>query len=266
MIEPTPPTQGRPSKARSPLLLGCLVLALMIAVGQAPRWGSAQTQAGDDTADAGYRLVARVLPGEWTELAASVGTPEATPGARRSAPGAASAATGPLAGEALVAALRAGGYVIYFRHAATDRSDDDRFGAANFLRDCAAQRDLNDEGRSQSRAIGQAFRDLGIPVGDVLSSEYCRSRNTAELAFGEAVPTAELTSPFWDEAYGGLSADQKATALRSHLRTPPPGGTNRVLVAHGQNLSDAIGVDLGTEGEAAIFLPIADDPAPTTVG
>ncbi|HSD00278.1 MAG TPA: histidine phosphatase family protein, partial [Casimicrobiaceae bacterium] len=68
----------------------------------------------------------------------------------------------PLAGPPLRDALLAGGYVIYFRHAATDfGQNDDRMSG---YEDCAQQRNLTERGRSDARAIGAAIRRLRIPI------------------------------------------------------------------------------------------------------
>jgi phosphohistidine phosphatase SixA len=166
---------------------------------------------------------------------------------------------GRLGGMALVTALRSGGYVIYFRHARTDFSmpDTDR---AN-LADCSTQRNLSDEGRADARAIGAAIRALRIPIGAVLSSEYCRTRETAELAFGRVETTRDLTS-----RASTTSPEEEAErieALRRLLATPPAPGTNTVLVGHQFNLQDATGVTIA-EGEAAIFASVAGIVGPAT--
>jgi hypothetical protein len=83
----------------------------------------------------------------------------------------------------LIAALRQGGYVIYFRHAETDQSQTDA-SPLNF-QDCSTQRNLNEQGRAEARAIGVAFLTLGIPIDRVLTSKYCRTRETTLLAFGK---------------------------------------------------------------------------------
>ena len=61
----------------------------------------------------------------------------------------------------LVEALREGGYVVYLRHAATDRSKED--DPVLDLDDCATQRNLSEDGRDQSREIGEAFRRARDP-------------------------------------------------------------------------------------------------------
>jgi hypothetical protein len=80
--------------------------------------------------------------------------------------GAQQAAVPPPAGPDLVAALRAGGHILYFRHADTDHRQVDRLGMR--FEDCAAQRNLTDRGRDHARALGDAIRSLGIPVGPVI--------------------------------------------------------------------------------------------------
>ncbi|MHC4456635.1 MAG: histidine phosphatase family protein, partial [Planctomycetota bacterium] len=88
-----------------------------------------------------------------------------------------------LSDEALVTALRRGGYNIYFRHAATDWSQNDQVTAEGDWTSCdpARMRQLSAEGRVVAQRIGAAIRRLDIPIGHVLASEYCRTRETAQL-------------------------------------------------------------------------------------
>jgi phosphohistidine phosphatase SixA len=169
--------------------------------------------------------------------------------ARLKTPASTSAATletGMLEGKALVEALQQGGYIIFFRHASTDMSvtDTDRQNLEN----CATQRNLNDKGRTESRIIGQAFRALKIPIGEVLVSAYCRTRDTAELAFGRYKISPDLLSPF------SGNDEELVTALRRLFATLPSQNTNTVLVSHMLNLFNATSVSIA-EGEAAIYRP-----------
>jgi broad specificity phosphatase PhoE len=158
----------------------------------------------------------------------------------------------------MVQALRAGGYVIYFRHGPTDpnQADTDPTNLGN----CGTQRNLTDAGRDQARAIGAAFRFLNIPVGAVLSSEYCRALEYSRLAFGTAVPEAslDLTDPLEDQQRA-----HSTMALIGLLWTPPDPATNTVLVSHSPNIRLATFVNLPTEGEAAIFR--VDTPGSSTL-
>lgn len=167
-------------------------------------------------------------------------------------PAAGSAADADAGKAELLAALRTGGLVVYFRHADT--------GPATLEPDsmrserCETQRNLNDNGRAQAREIGAQFRRLGIPVGKVLSSRFCRCTETAQLAFGRHEPAQVLTGvrrgPEHEEARRAASA-----GLRALLATAPPAGENTVLVSHGFNLIDLEGLYLSTQGEAAVYRP-----------
>ena len=154
-------------------------------------------------------------------------------------------------GPALADALRDGGYVIYFRHAATDFSQEDT--DTRNLRNCRTQRNLTAQGRSDARAIGRAFRRLQIPVGVVLASKYCRTRQTALLAFGRVRTTIDLTS--LPSASTARERSRRVAALRRLLATAPRRGVNTVLVAHLFNIQAAANVSLD-EGEAGVFKPL----------
>ena len=150
----------------------------------------------------------------------------------------------------LVEALQNGGYVVYLRHAATDRSKED--DVVLDLDDCTTQRNLSTAGREQARQIGRAFRELGIPVDRVLSSEYCRTRETAELAFGRAKLEPALTG-FPEEGDAGY--EERITQTKSLLANLPPAGANTVLVAHVKNLDETAAISI-EEGELAVFEPL----------
>jgi phosphohistidine phosphatase SixA len=172
----------------------------------------------------------------WTAAAAAPGTPDA------------SAA---LEGRALVEALRAGGHVIYFRHADTGPA---YLEQGVDLERCETQRNLNEDGRRDAEQIGAAFRGLGIPVGEVKSSQFCRCKDTAQLAFGRYTVERRLTgvSRAPEAEQGRLQASRE---LKRLLAAMPSAGSNTVLVSHGFNLWDAEGFHLGTQGEAAVYRP-----------
>jgi broad specificity phosphatase PhoE len=154
----------------------------------------------------------------------------------------------------LAQTLRAGGLVIVFRHGATfaDQADTDPLHPDNI----AAQRQLNDKGKAQAKAFGDAFGQIGIPVGKVYTSNFNRAYETAVLAgFKTIEKTADLTE-------GGLVVspnenNRRTAAFRKLLGTPPQPGTNTILVSHKPNIIDALGKDWFEvkEGEASIFRP-----------
>src|SRR6266705_2844802 len=74
--------------------------------------------------------------------------------------------------------------LLYFRHAATDFSQNDE--RMKSYDDCDNQRNLIDKGRADARAVGAAIRELRISVERVLASPFCRTVETAQLIFGRA--------------------------------------------------------------------------------
>jgi hypothetical protein len=171
--------------------------------------------------------------------AAQAPVPEAIASASSSAPDNAQAIGAP----ALAAALRQGGYVIYFRHAATDfsRTDEGMKGYG----DCERQRLLSVQGRSDASAVGKHIRTLRLPVGEVMASPYCRTMDTARRMFGQAQPRDEIR-----EAQGG-----DYPGLKRLLAAPVAPGTNRWLVGHGIPFRAIAGVPHLAEGEAAVLRP-----------
>ena len=156
--------------------------------------------------------------------------------------------------EALLGKLRAGGYVIYLRHASTDARGPGDQELVDFG-NCATQRNLSAAGRDESARIGKAVRSLRIPVGAVLASPYCRARDTAQLAFGRHKIRGELHYAI------DVSDDERqrlAAALRAMLGTPPARGSNSVIVSHSANLREAAGIWPKPEGAAYVFQPLPE--------
>lgn len=168
---------------------------------------------------------------------------------------AAASAQDRLSGQALVDALREGGYNIYFRHAATDWSQTDRVAAAGDWKSCdpARMRQLSAEGRAVAGAIGEAFRRLEIPVGRVVASEYCRARQTAHhMRLGAVRATRAIMNLRAAALLGGREA--VVARARDALGTPPPEGTNAVYVAHGNLMRAVTGAYTGEAG-AVVLAP-----------
>ena len=151
-------------------------------------------------------------------------------------------------------ALRSGGLVIVVRHGATfaDQADTDPLNFDNI----AAQRKLNDKGKAQAKAFGDALRQARVPVGKVYTSKFDRAYQTAVMAgFTDIEKTADITE-------GGLVVppnenNRRVEALRKMLGTAPQPGTNTVLISHKPNIVDALGKDWFDvkEGEASLFRP-----------
>jgi phosphohistidine phosphatase SixA len=153
-----------------------------------------------------------------------------------------------LEGNALVEALRRGGYVLYLRHAATDFGQNDE--AMTDYANCAQQRNLTDGGRDDARAIGVAIKRLRIPVGPILASPFCRTRESAVLVFGApTVSNAVRGGP-------GTDADgQRYAELRKLLSTPVATGSNLAIASHGNPFRAVAGTPYLQEGEMAVIEP-----------
>lgn len=165
------------------------------------------------------------------------------------------AAAQELEGEALVEALRQGGYKIYFRHAATDWGQSDRVEEAGQWASCDPDemRQLSDQGRETARRIGTAIRSLEIPVAKVLSSEYCRAAETARLlGLGPVETTRDIMNMNEAELVGGREA--VVERARRVLSEPAPPGSNVVIVGHGNLMRAATGAYAGEAG-SGIYLP-----------
>lgn len=159
---------------------------------------------------------------------------------------------------ALLQSLRDGGYTLYFRHAATDWSQQDQVQRAGDWRSCdaARMRQLSAAGRQTAREVGNAIRALGIPVAKVYASPYCRTMETAALLnLGDVVPSDDVINLRVADFFGGR--EQVIATARALLATPPPPGGNVVVVAHGNVARDATPVYPG-EAEAVVFQPRGD--------
>jgi phosphohistidine phosphatase SixA len=85
---------------------------------------------------------------------------------------------------ALWSALADGGKVLMIRHTQSKEATPEVSMHLSAEGDCTQEQNLSEEGRQQARALGELFQKHGITVDAVMSSEFCRARETAELAFG----------------------------------------------------------------------------------
>jgi phosphohistidine phosphatase SixA len=150
----------------------------------------------------------------------------------------------------LLAELRRGNDIMYFRHTATDHTQSD----ANMTsyEDCAHQRNLVDEGRRDAQLIGASIRALSIPIGKILASPHCRTVETAELAFGHFEKINEARY-----GMGAAGNEGRYAALRGLLATRPAAGTNTVIVGHASPIQKIAGLNLG-EGDIEVIRPLGN--------
>jgi phosphohistidine phosphatase SixA len=140
-----------------------------------------------------------------------------------------------------------GGSIVLLRHAnAPGIGDPPGFR----LNDCSTQRNLDDEGRAQARRLGEAFRGRGVAVGAVLTSQWCRTRETAELAF----PRMARDDASFNSFFGAAShqAAQTAAALATLNRWRGPGVL--VVTTHQVNVTALTGLN-PAPGEGVVVRP-----------
>ena len=143
------------------------------------------------------------------------------------------------------------GAIVLFRHASAPGVGD----PPGFkLGDCATQRNLNDQGRAEARRLGEQFRSRQIQVGAVLSSQWCRTRETARLAFGEQVQDEPaLNSFFAQSSEAGAVQTAQVRALLRRWRGPGV----MVVVTHQVNIQALAGA-AAASAEGLVVRPAAD--------
>lgn len=148
----------------------------------------------------------------------------------------------------LIKQLQQGGYIIYLRHAATNRGQRDM--DRNTLGDCSQQRNLSAQGRKQSARIGAAIKALDIPIGKVFTSPYCRCKDTAKLAFGNYRIDSNLQ---FSISKNRADSKRLGAHLRNSMLQANTRKTNAVFVGHTSNLRDGLGVWPKPEGVMVVF-------------
>jgi phosphohistidine phosphatase SixA len=149
---------------------------------------------------------------------------------------------------AVWAALRGGGYVALVRHAGTAGGSGDPPGFK--LEDCATQRNLTDKGRAQARALGERFRAEGVAAGKVLSSQWCRCRETAALMGLEEIEPA----PTFNNAFTFRDRVDELTAGARAIVAAWTGPATLVVLTHGANILPLTGV-MPEEGGMVVVKP-----------
>lgn len=166
----------------------------------------------------------------------------------------------------LISSLKQGGYVLIFRHTATDDSQKDVYPFK--FDDMSAQRQLSDKGRDMARQIGAAIREQAIPIGEVYTSRLNRAAEAGRLISGREVRPVDALTDSSNASASGMAnptgANAKAgQAVRQLVDAPPKAGTNTFLVTHKTNIADAFGKEAGDvqEGEAFVYKANGSGPA-----
>ncbi len=155
--------------------------------------------------------------------------------------------------EAAWAALRESGTVLIVRHAETLPGLGDPPGFR--LDDCATQRNLSETGRAQAAAMGRKLAEQGVAVTRVESSRWCRTADTARLAFPRLqVVFVEALNSFFESR---SDAGRQTRALSARIAEWNGPGV-LVLVTHQVNISALTGRPTAV-GEAVVLRPAGGD-------
>jgi hypothetical protein len=158
-----------------------------------------------------------------------------------------------LTGNELINALKQGGHSIYFRHEATDWSQQDNVYKKDDWLSCNPRqmRQLSDTGRQNAKHTGEILQKLGIPVNQIIASPYCRTVETARLMnLGTVNPSNKVINMYVAGYFGGRQVIINST--RALLSLPTTKGFNRVIVSHGNVAQSATPV-YPDEGEGVVF-------------
>ena len=126
----------------------------------------------------------------------------------------------------LVEQLKRGGKIVMIRHAYAPGSGD----PAKFLiEDCSTQRNLSKKGIKQSKIIGNFFKKNKIPIDIVLSSEWCRCKDTAFYAFKNFKTNSFLNS-FYDHRFQN-NKEKQIMELKDYIKEWK-GNKNLIFITH----------------------------------
>ena len=154
--------------------------------------------------------------------------------------------------------MKSGGHVLMLRHALAPGNGD----PANFtIGDCSTQRNLDDRGRAQARAIGDWLRAGGINKARVFSSQWCRCLDTANLISLGSVTQLPALNSFYDRPQ---DREPNLEGLRLFLSKQTSHGELIILVTHFVTIS-AISGKAVSSGEGVV-LRLEEDGTYETIG
>ena len=134
----------------------------------------------------------------------------------------------------VVSLLKEEGKIVFIRHSiAPGGGDPENFS----LKDCSTQRNLSNEGKNQAKNIGEFFRKNKIKIKKVISSEWCRCKDTSSLAFG-SFETKNFLNSFYSSKFAKNKKSQMLD-LRKYIKNFKS-KKNLVLVTHYVVISEAL--------------------------
>jgi len=151
------------------------------------------------------------------------------------------------------------GAIALFRHATAPGVGDPQ---GMRLDDCSTQRNLDDQGRAEARRLGELFRGRRVAVGAVLTSQWCRARETAWLMFGEAAVREEpaFNSFFSQSAPQRQAQTEQARAILARWNGPGV----LVVVTHQVNITALTGA--GAASAQGVVVRLQPDGSLRVVG
>ena len=120
-----------------------------------------------------------------------------------------------------------GNKIIFIRHALAPGSGDPK---GFKIKDCKTQRNLNKKGINQSKKIGKLFKKNKVPIDQVLSSQWCRCKDTAKYAFGDYKQFTPLNSTF--QSPYNKNEGKQLKELYNYVKQWDGKGKNLVLITH----------------------------------
>jgi phosphohistidine phosphatase SixA len=146
--------------------------------------------------------------------------------------------------------LAEGGKVVLMRHAAVNAG---RGQGNSLLRDpsCKQERNLSSDGERAAAEVGKQFRERNVPVSGVRHSPFCRTADTARIAFGQGVPAAYLSLL---EILGPEEAAAQTREL-SQVIGGYTGAGNLVLITHEPNLN-AVSFEMMKPSDFLVLRPL----------
>ena len=117
------------------------------------------------------------------------------------------------------------------------------------LDDCKTQRNLNKAGINQSKKIGKLFKKNKVPVDQVLSSQWCRCKDTAKYAFGDYKEFTALNSTF--QSPYNKNEGKQLKELYNYVKKWNGKGKNLVLITH-YSIITAVTTAVPSSGEMVI--------------
>lgn len=146
-------------------------------------------------------------------------------------------------------ALTGPGTIVLFRHALAPGGGD----PTGFVTgDCSTQRNLSEEGRQQARRIGEALRRNGVNVTGVWHSAWCRTRDTAQLAFPDLATPALRPEPVFNSFFNDRNDEPTQTAAARRLLLGWRGPGTLVVVTHQVNITALTGI-VPQSGEGVVL-------------